>query len=101
MGPKTSQDSEPQIIYKWSLATRSPLPCSAEHCSNPCSGDQVSAWAGAGCVTGVPVDLSPKKRVPEMDWLREASGASSGNIQGIQKPEVACSRVGQKGLVRN
>ncbi|RLV99677.1 hypothetical protein DV515_00009575 [Chloebia gouldiae] len=32
-----------------------------------------------------------------MDWLWEASGASSGSIRGIQRPEVVCSRAGQKG----
>lgn len=90
MKPKKSQDFEPQIIYKWSIASRSPLPRAAEHGSVPCSGVRVSAWAGECCLTHVPIDLHPQK------GSQEPSGGTSGAIQGIQKPKVASSRAGEE-----
>lgn len=37
---------------------------------------------------------APPERVPGTHWLEEALGETSSNTQGIQKPQLACSRVG-------
>lgn len=37
---------------------------------------------------------APPERAPGIHRLEAASGGTTGNTQGIQKPNVACSRVG-------
>jgi len=43
--------------------------------------------------SGTSGDAHPE-RVPAMHWLADASGETTGNIQGIRKPKLAHIRTG-------